>query len=177
MAYQDVTPGKDTPNEVNVIIEIQKGGGQNKYEFDKNTGRLTLDRVNGTTATYPADYGYIPGTLCEDGDPLDAMLIIDEPVVHGAIVPARPIGVLYMVDDGEADEKIVCVPAEDISKDHIKEIENYDPNFKKRVEHFYKNYKAWKNNWQGTPVEYKGWGDAEEAKKVITESIERAKSS
>lgn len=175
MAHQDVTSGKNPPDEVNIIIEIQRGGGQNKYEMDKDTGRLTLDRVNGTTATYPADYGYIPGTLCDDGDPLDTLLIIDEQVVHGAVVPARPIGVLYMIDDNEGDEKLVCVPSDDISKDHIKEIDDYDPQFKKRVEHFYKSYKAWKNNWQGTPVEYKGWGDAEEARKVVTESIARAK--
>lgn len=175
MQNEPVTPGDKAPNVVNVIIEIQKGGGQNKYEMDKKTGRLTLDRVNGTTATYPADYGYVPGTMCEDGDPLDVLLIIDEPTVHGAVVAARPIGVLNMVDDGEADEKLICVPAKDISKDYIKEVDDYDPNFKKRVEHFYKNYKAWKNNWQGTPVEYKGWGGAEDAKKVVTESIVRAK--
>lgn len=170
-----VGPGGEAPNVVNVIIEIQRGGGQNKYEFDKGTGKLTLDRVNGTTATYPADYGYVPGTLCEDGDPLDVLLIIDESIVHGAVAPSRPIGVLYMVDDGENDEKLICVPAQDISKDHIKDLEDLDPNFKKRVEHFYKSYKAWKNDWQGTPVEYKGWGGAEDAKKVISESIDRAK--
>jgi len=175
MSFSPVPTGKDAPDVVNVIIEIQKGGGQNKYEMDKETGRLTLDRVNGTTATYPADYGYIPGTLCEDGDPLDVLLIIDEPVVHGAVVPARPIGVLYMIDDGEADEKLVCVADKDISKDHIKEVDDYDPNFKKRAEHFYKSYKAWKNNWQGTPVEYKGWGNAEEARKVVSASITRVK--
>jgi inorganic pyrophosphatase len=173
MSYQDVKAGNNTPNEINVVIEIQKGGGQNKYEMDKDTGVLTLDRVNGTTAGYPADYGYVPATLCEDGDPLDALLIIDESVVHGAVVPCRPIGVLYMIDDGEADEKLVCVPSKDISKDHIKEVEDIDPNFKKRVEHFYKTYKAWKNNWQGTSVEYKGWGNADDAKKVIEESIDR----
>ncbi len=173
MAYQEVSTGTNPPEEINVIIEIQKGGGQNKYEFDKDTGRLTLDRVNGTTATYPADYGYVPGTLCEDGDPLDALLVIDESVVHGAVVPARAVGVLHMIDDGEGDEKLICVPAKDISKDHIKEVDDIDPNFKKRVEHFYKEYKAWKNNWQGTPVEYKGWGDAQEAKKIIDESIKR----
>jgi len=176
MQYEPVTPGDKAPEVVNVIIEIQQGGGQNKYEFDKKTGRLTLDRVNGTTATYPADYGYIPGTQCEDGDPLDSLLIIDEPVVHGAVVPARPIGVLYMIDDGEGDEKLICVPADDISKDYVKEVDDIDPNFKKRVEHFYKSYKAWKNNWQGTPVEYKGWGDAEAAKTIIAESIARYKS-
>ena len=174
MAYQDVTTGANPPDDVNLIIEIQRGGGQNKYEFDKTTGRLTLDRVNGTTARYPADYGYIPGTLCEDGDPLDGLLIIDEPVAHGAVVPARAVGVLYMVDDGENDEKVICVPRDDISKDHIKNLGDIEPNFQKRVEQFYLHYKDWKNNWQGVKVEFKGWGGAEDAKKVITESIGRA---
>lgn len=176
MAYQDVTTGKNPPDEINLIIEIQKGGGKNKYEFDKSTGRLTLDRVNGTTSTYPADYGYVPGTLCEDGDPLDALLLIDEPVVHGAVVPARPIGVLYMIDDGEGDEKLICVPTDDISSDPIKELSDIDPNFQKRVEQFYTHYKDWKNDWQGVKVEFKGWGDSAAAKKVIQDSIARAQS-
>jgi inorganic pyrophosphatase len=177
MPYQDVNSGSNPPDEVNLIIEIQRGGGRNKYEFDKDTGRLTLDRVNGTTATYPADYGYVPGTLCEDGDPLDGLLLIDEPVVHGAVVPVRPIGVLYMVDDGEKDEKLVCVPSNDISKDHLHDLSDLSDkgeNFKKAVEHFYRHYKDWKNGWQGVRVEFNGWGGASEAKKVIQESISRA---
>lgn len=173
MPYQDVTPGDNAPEEVNLIIEIQKGGGRNKYEYDKDTGRLTLDRVNATTLGYPADYGYIPGTLCEDGDPLDALLIIDESVPHGAVVPARPIGVLYMVDDNEGDEKLICVPADDVSKKHIKDLSDLEPNFTKRVEHFYTHYKDWKNDWQGVDVSFNGWGDAAKAKQVVTESIER----
>jgi inorganic pyrophosphatase len=179
MPYQEVSTGSKPPEEVNLIIEIQRGGGRNKYEFDKDTGRLTLDRVNGTTATYPADYGYVPGTLCEDGDPLDGLLLIDEPVVHGAVVPVRPIGVLYMVDDGEKDEKLVCVPANDISKDHLHDLSDLSDkgeNFKKVVEHFYRHYKDWKNGWQGVQIEFKGWGGAEDAKKVIEESISRASS-
>jgi inorganic pyrophosphatase len=179
MAYQDVPTGRNVPNEINVIVEIQRGGGRNKYEFDKDTGRLTLDRVNGTTATYPADYGYVPGTLCEDGDPLDALLLIDEPVVHGAVVPARPIGVLYMIDDGEGDEKLICVPAHDISKTHLHELTDLSDQavtFKKQVEQFYTHYKDWKNNWTGVKVEFKGWGGAEDAKKVIADSIARAQS-
>lgn len=179
MAYQDVSPGDNVPNEVNLIIEIQKGGGRNKYEFDKNTGRLTLDRVNGTTATYPTDYGYIPGTLCDDGDPLDALLLIDEAVVHGAVVPARPIGVLYMIDDGEGDEKLICVPRDDISKNHLQDLSDLSDkgeNFKKVVEQFYSHYKDWKNNWQGVKVEFRGWGGAEEARKVVSDSIARAQS-
>lgn len=178
MTHQPVGPGADAPNTVNLIIEIQRGGGRNKYEFNKDTGRLTLDRVNGTTATYPADYGYIPGTLCEDGDPLDALLLIDEPVVHGAVVPARPIGVLYMIDEGEGDEKLICVPTNDISKDHLKDISDMSDrgeNFKKVVEQFYRHYKDWKNGWQGVQVEFKGWGGAAEAQKVVSESIARTR--
>jgi len=177
MAYSDVSAGEKAPDVVNIIVEIQKGGGRNKYEFDKDTGRLTLDRVNATTAGYPADYGYIPDTLCDDGDPLDALLIIDESVPHGAVVPARPIGVLYMVDDGEGDEKLICVPAKDISKDHIKDLNDLEPNFQKRVEQFYTHYKDWKNDWTGVDVKFNGWGDAAAAKKVVLESIENAKKS
>jgi inorganic pyrophosphatase len=177
MAYQDVATGDNPPEEVNIIIEIQRGGGRNKYEVDKKTGLLTLDRVNGTTGTYPADYGYIPGTLCEDGDPLDALLLIDEPVVHGAVVPARPIGVLYMIDDGEGDEKLICVPRDDISKKHIHDLGDLSDkgaNFKKVVEQFYTHYKDWKNDWKGIEVKFNGWGGAAEAKKVITDSVARA---
>jgi inorganic pyrophosphatase len=177
MTYQPVSTGASPPDEINLIIEIQRGGGRNKYEFDKDTGRLTLDRVNGTTATYPTDYGYVPGTLCEDGDPLDGLLLIDEPVVHGTVVPVRPIGVLYMVDDGENDEKLICVPKDDISKSHLHDLSDMSDkgeNLKKVVEHFYKHYKDWKNNWQGVPIEFKGWGGAEEAKKVVQDSIARA---
>jgi inorganic pyrophosphatase len=176
MAYQDVPTGDNPPEQINLVIEIQRGGGQNKYEVDKKTGLLTLDRVNGTTGTYPADYGYVPGTLCDDGDPLDALLIIDESVVHGAVVPARPVGVLYMIDDGEGDEKLICVPRDDISKDYIKDLSDLEPNFQKKVEQFYRHYKDWKKDWQGISVEFKGWGGAQEAQKVINESIERAKS-
>jgi inorganic pyrophosphatase len=174
MNYEPVSAGEKVPEIVNVIIEIQKGGGRNKYEFDKKTGRLTLDRINGTTLGYPADYGYIPATLCEDGDPLDALLIIDESIVHGTVVPARPIGVLYMEDEGEGDEKLICVPAKDISKDHINELDDLGENFKKRVEHFYSHYKDWKNNWQGVQVKFNGWGDKAAAQKIVTESIQRA---
>jgi inorganic pyrophosphatase len=179
MDDKSVGPGDKAPDVVNLIVEIQRGGGRNKYEFDKKTGRLTLDRVNGTTATYPADYGYVPGTLCDDGDPLDGLLLIDEPVVHGAVVPARAIGVLYMVDEGEGDEKLICVPRDDISKNHLHELSDLSDggeNFKKVVEHFYTHYKDWKNNWQGVKVEFKGWGNSAEARKVVQDSIARAKS-
>lgn len=172
--HKDVSYGDKAPEVVNVLIEIQKGKGQNKYEMDKKTGRITLDRVNATTLTYPADYGYIPETLCEDGDPLDALLIINESVPMGVVVPARPIGVLYMVDDGEKDEKLICVPADDVTQRHIKEIKDLSSDFKIVVEHFYSHYKDWKNDWSGVKMKFNGWGDSKTAKKVIEQSIKLA---
>lgn len=168
----DISYGKNAPEVVNVVIEIQRGS-VNKYEVDKESGRLVLDRVNGTTLGYPADYGYVPDTLCDDGDPLDALLVIFESVPPGVVVPARAIGVLKMIDDGEGDEKLICVPADDVTKSHITSVEDLGANFKPMVEHFYMHYKDWKNDWKGSPVSFDGWGDANEAKQVIAQSIER----
>ena len=170
---KDLSYGDDAPKTINVVIEIRKGE-RNKYEFDKETGRLFLDRVNGTTLGYPTDYGYVPNTLCEDGDPLDALLLIDESVPHGTVVPSRPIGVLYFEDDGEMDEKLIVVPADDVSKDHITDLADLGENFKKVIEHFYSHYKDWKKGWKGVDGKLHGWGDAAAAEKVITDSIERA---
>jgi inorganic pyrophosphatase len=169
----DVSYGDETPAVVNVIIEIRKGD-KNKYEFDKETGRLFLDRVNGTMLGYPADYGYVPDTLCDDGDPLDALVIIDESLPYGVVVPSRVIGVLYFEDDGEMDEKLICVPRDDVSKDHIKSLDDLGENFKKVIEHFYTHYKDWKKNWSGVDGKLKGWGGVPEAQKVVTDSIARA---
>ena len=173
MAYQEVTAGENAPGVINVIIEMIRGS-RNKFEMDKKTGLLTLDRVNGTRLSTPADYGYIPATLCEDGDPLDVMIVMDESPAHGSVVPVRPIGVLFFKDEGENDEKIIGVPAKDVSKDHILEVDDLGENFKKVVVHYYSHYKDWKNDWSGVKAEFKGWGDAAEAKKVIQESIARA---
>ena len=166
--------GNDAPEVVNVLIEIRRGQGKNKYEFDKESGMIVLDRVNATQMTYPADYGFIPNTLCDDGDPLDALLVIDESVPQGVVVPSRPIGVFYMIDDGEGDEKLVCVAADDVTMSHVKEIDDLGPQFKKQVEHFYTHYKDWKKDWTGVKFEHKGWGDAAAAKKVIETSIASA---
>ena len=170
---QELDYGDKVPETVNVLIEIPRGTRRNKYEMDKKTGRIFLDRVNGAHFYYPYDYGYVPNTLCEDGDPLDALIIIDEPLFPGVVVPARPIGVFYMIDDGEADEKLICVPVDDISKKHIKNVADLGEDFQKALEHYYRHVKDWKNDWQGVAFDDKGWGDADAAKKVITESIER----
>lgn len=171
--HTHIGPGANAPEEINVIIEIQKGS-RNKYEMDKETGMITLDRVNPLALGYPADYGYVPETLCDDGDPLDALLIIDESVPSGIVVPARAIGVLNMVDDNEGDEKLICVAADDITKSHIQSVEDLGPEFKKIIEHFYTNYKDWKKDWAGVPVAFNGWGDAAAAREVIKNSIEAA---
>ena len=170
----DISYGNDAPATVNIVIEIKKGE-RNKFEFDKQSGRLVLDRVNGTLLGYPADYGFIPDTLCEDGDPLDALLIIDDSVPHGAVVPARPVGILLFEDEGEMDEKLICVPADDISKNHIKDLADLGENFKKVIEHFYSHYKDWKNDWQGVEGKLKGWGGADAAKTAINNAIALAK--
>jgi inorganic pyrophosphatase len=169
----DLSYGEGAPEVVNVVIEIRKGE-RNKYEVDKETGRLMLDRVNATTLGYPADYGYVPNTLCEDGDPLDALLLIDESVPHGVVVPARAIGVLRMVDDGEGDEKLICVANDDVTKSHLKDLSDLGPEFPKTIEHFYSHYKDWKKDWKGTPVSFNGWGNASDAREVIETSIKRA---
>jgi inorganic pyrophosphatase len=167
-------PGANTPDEINVIIEIQRGS-RNKYEMDKESGMIILDRVNATMLGYPADYGYVPETLCEDGDPLDALVVIDESVPAGLVVPSRAIGVLYMVDGGEKDEKLICVPINDITKSHVREVEDLGVEFKNIVEHYYARYKDWKNDWKGAEVAFDGWGNAAEAREVIKKSIEAAK--
>lgn len=172
----ELTAGSQTPDIINVVIEIRRGE-RNKYEFDKETGYLTLDRVNATMLGYPADYGYVPATLCEDGDPLDALLIIDESVPHGVVVPSRPVGVLRMVDGGESDEKLICVASEDITKSHIKDLADLGPDFPHIVQHYYSHYKDWKNDWQGAEVGFNGWGNAADAKRVVTEAIERYETS
>jgi inorganic pyrophosphatase len=166
----ELSAGAAVPDVVNVVIEIRRGE-RNKYEMDKDTGYLTLDRVNATMLGYPADYGYVPMTLCEDGDPLDALLVIDESVPHGVAVPSRPVGVLRMVDGGESDEKLICVAADDITKAHIKDLADLGPEFPRIVEHYYAHYKDWKKDWQGADVSFNGWGDAAAAKAVVEDSV------
>lgn len=165
--------GDNAPDTVNLVIEIKKGE-RNKYELDKASGMLILDRVNATMLGYPTDYGYVPDTLCDDGDPLDGLLVIDESVPHGVVVPARPVGVLKMIDDGEGDEKVIFVAKDDVTKSYIQELSDLGPEFTRIVEHFYSHYKDWKKDWKGSQVSFDGWGDSAEAKRIITESIERA---
>ncbi|MBI2798581.1 inorganic diphosphatase [Candidatus Saccharibacteria bacterium] len=162
MSLNDVKIGGAAPKEVNVIIEIPRGSG-NKYELDKDTGAIFLDRVQPTNLKQPYDYGYIPQTLGDDNDPLDALIVIDEPLYPGVVIPSRVVGVLYMVDSDEQDEKIVCVAADDMHYEHVVELKDLGKHFKDKVAHYFEHYK----DLQHKKVEISGWGERDEALEII----------
>ncbi|MGI8948595.1 MAG: inorganic diphosphatase [Ornithinimicrobium sp.] len=153
-----------------VTIEIPQGS-RNKYEVDHATGRIRLDRMLFTSTRYPADYGYIEDTLGEDGDPLDAMVLLDEPTWPGCLVAARPIGVFHMRDEAGGDAKVICVPADDPRKGHIRELDHVSDHFRLEIQHFFEVYKALEPD---KTVEASHWGDRAEAEQCYTEAVERA---
>ncbi len=158
--------------EFDVTIEIPRGT-RNKYEVDHETGRIRLDRILFTAMHYPADYGYIEDTLAEDGDPLDALLLIDEPTFPGCVVRARAIGVFRMVDEAGGDDKILCIPAGDPRQDHVTDIKDVSDFTLKEMSHFFETYKALE---PGKSVEEGShWVDAAAAQKTVEEALERAK--
>ncbi len=157
--------------EFEVTIEIPKGQ-RNKYEVDHETGRVKLDRYLYTAFGYPADYGYIENTLGEDGDPLDAMVLLPESVFPGVIVEARPVGMFKMVDEAGGDDKVLCVPADDPRWDRIQDIADVDKFDLDAIEHFFVHYKDLEPNKH---VEGSSWVGRAEAEKVIGEAFERLK--
>ncbi|MFQ5509213.1 MAG: inorganic diphosphatase [Leptospirillia bacterium] len=168
MGLDNLPPGDDELSYVNAIIEICTGSN-NKYEYDKDLGVFKLDRVLYSAVHYPTEYGYINGTLGEDGDPLDAMVATSWPTFPGCVIEARPVGLLYMVDGGDNDEKILCVPTEDPRFADVTDMSGIKPHILKEIEHFFQVYKDLENK----KVDTKGWGDAKAARKVIRESIAR----
>ena len=152
-----------------VTIEIPKGQ-RNKYEVDHKTGRLRLDRHLYTPMGYPADYGFIEDTLGEDGDPLDAMVLLPESVHPGVIVEARPVGMFKMVDDAGGDDKVICVPAGDHRWDHIKDLADVPNHELESIKHFFMHYKDLE---PGKWVKIIRWGDSAEAKRLIQEGVAR----
>lgn len=163
----DITAGDEAPEIVNVIIEINKGS-KNKYEIDKKTGLIKLDRAMYTSQDYPFDYGFIPQTHWYDGDAVDVILLTTNPLLPGILVEARPVGVIRMVDDGDRDEKVIAVPVEDMRFNHITKLEDLNPHFLKEAEHFFTTYKKLKNK----EVSINGIEGAEAAKAVIAEGME-----
>lgn len=156
-----------------VTIEIPKGQ-RNKYEVDHETGRVRLDRYLYTSMAYPADYGFIEDTLGEDGDPLDAMVLLPEPLFPGVLVQARPVAMFQMTDEAGGDDKVLCVPAGDSRWDHIKDIDDVPPFELDVIKHFFSQYKALE---PGKFVETAHWVGRAEAEAEVQRSIERFKSS
>jgi inorganic pyrophosphatase len=166
--WHDVPLGDDAPNEINVIIEIPKGSA-NKYEIDKDTGLIKLDRANYSSAPYPFDYGFAPQTLWEDGDPLDVVVLTTFPLHPGILVAVRPVAVIDMVDSGESDYKIIAVPVEDKRWEDVQDLSDINKHSLKEFQHFFETYKALKG--KPAPVEIKGIYDKAAALEAVKKSV------
>jgi len=174
MRIDAISIGKNPPEEVNVLIEVAIGGEPIKYEMDKEAGTLFVDRFLYTPMRYPGNYGFIPHTLSEDGDPCDVLVANTRPLVPGSYIAVRPIGVMLMEDEAGGDEKILAVPVPKLTK-RYENVHNYTDLPKitlDQIQHFFEHYKDLE---PGKWVKLKGWGDAAMAKKLIVEGIERAK--
>jgi inorganic pyrophosphatase len=174
MNIEGIPIGNTPPDDVNVIIEVGVGGEPIKYEMNKAAGTLFVDRFLYTPMRYPGNYGFIPHTLSDDGDPLDVLVANTRPIIAGAVVNARPIGVLKMDDDGGGDEKIIAVPSPSLTKRYL-HVHNYTdlPQITlEQIQFFFEHYKDLE---PGKWVKLSGWGDAVEARHFITEAIARAK--
>lgn len=155
-------PAQPQPGLLNVLIEIP-AGSKNKYEFDKKMNAMILDRVLSSAVQYPYDYGFVPNTLADDGDPLDGMVIIDQPTFPGCVIAARPIGMLEMIDGGDRDEKILCVPAEDPRFAEVNSLENIAPHRLDEIAEFFRTYK----NLEKKVTEILGWKQGSEVLSLI----------
>ncbi|MDE3127360.1 MAG: inorganic diphosphatase [Gemmatimonadota bacterium] len=164
--WRDLPPGPHPPEQVTAVIEIPQGS-RNKYELDKPTGLIKLDRVLYSAVHYPAEYGFIPRTLHDDGDPMDILVLLKEETFPGCIIDARPIGVLHMLDRGEPDDKILAVPMHDPYSEEYFDIADLPQHLLKEVAQFFVSYKE----LEGKKVEIVGWGKAVEAMELITRSI------
>jgi inorganic pyrophosphatase len=173
MRIDAIPTGNDTPADINVIVEVSVGGEPIKYEMDKAAGTLFVDRFLYTPMRYPGNYGFVPHTLSEDGDPIDVLICNTRPVVPGAVMNCRPVGVLVMEDDGGKDEKVIAVPSESVSRRYSNIVHYTDlPDITlQQVQHFFEHYKDLE---PGKWVKIGGWGDADMAKQMIREAIDRA---
>ena len=174
MRIDAIPIGKDPPNDVNVIVEVPIGGEPIKYEMDKAAGTLFVDRFLHTPMRYPGNYGFVPHTLSEDGDPIDVLVANTRPIVPGAVLNVRPVGVMKMEDDGGGDEKIIAVPSDKLTQRslHVRNYTDLPRITIEQIQHFFEHYKDLE---PGKWVKFIGWGDADEARRLIREAIERAK--
>ena len=173
MDISKISLGKNPPEDINVIIEIPQNADPVKYEVDKESGAVFVDRFVHTPMFYPVNYGFLPHSLSEDGDPVDVMVLTPFPVVVGSVLRARPIGVLLMEDESGKDEKILAVPHSKLHPyyDNVNDVKDLPPIQAQQIEHFFTHYKDLeKGKW----VKVTGWADAAEARRLILEGIARA---
>ncbi|MEM6413921.1 MAG: inorganic diphosphatase [Pseudomonadota bacterium] len=176
MRIDAIAIGDKPPEDINVIIEVPLGGQPIKYEMDKAAGALVVDRFLYTPMAYPGNYGFVPHTLSDDGDPIDVLICNTRPLLPGCIMNARPIGVMMMEDNSGLDEKIIAVPSPHLTKfyDRVNEYNDLPEITLQQVGHFFEHYKDLE---PGKWVKLGGWQDSATAKKLISEAIERAQSS
>ncbi|MBD8892146.1 inorganic diphosphatase [Roseibium litorale] len=172
MRIDAVPIGKNPPEDINVIIEVPVGGEPIKYEMDKDAGAMYVDRFLYTPMRYPGNYGFVPHTLCGDGDPIDVVVVNQRPIMPGAIMSCRPIGVLIMEDESGQDEKIIAVPSSKLTRryEDVKDITDLPEITVAQVKHFFEHYKDLES---GKWVKVTGMEDVNSAKKLIVEAIER----
>ncbi len=172
MSLNAVPAGKNLPDEVNVIIEIPAHADPVKYEVDKESGAMFVDRFMATCMHYPTNYGYVPNTLSEDGDPVDVLVITPFPLLTGSVIECRPIGVLNMTDESGKDAKVLAVPVDGLSTIYrdVKEVNDAPELLLKQIEHFFEHYKDLE---PGKWVKVDGWSGAAEAKEEIKASVKR----
>ena len=170
MSIKHIPVGTDVPHDINVLIEIPRNGEAVKYEVDKDSGMIMVDRVLNTAFRYPCNYGFVPHTLCGDGDPVDVCVIMPVPLLPGSIIKCRPVGVLKMTDEGGEDAKIIAVPVNDVSGlyRHVSDVRDVNAETLDKIAHFFEHYKDLeKGKW----VKTEGWGGVEEAKQEILDSV------
>jgi len=173
MRIDAIPVGDNPPHEVNVLIEVPTGGEPIKYEMDKDAGTMFVDRFLYTPMRYPGNYGFIPHTLSDDGDPIDVLVPTQRPIMPGAVMACRPIGVLTMEDEAGMDEKIIAVPTSKLTRryDEVLEVKDLPEITLKQISHFFEHYKDLEDDkW----VKIQGWGDAAKAREMIEEAIGRA---
>ena len=172
MSYNKIPPGKHLPDDINVVIEIPANHSPIKYEVDKDSDAIFVDRFVATPMFYPANYGYIPQTLSEDGDPLDVLVVTPYPVMPGSVVRSRSIGILNMSDESGVDAKLLAVPNTKLTKlyDHVQEISDLPELLIQQIQHYFEHYKTLES---GKWVKVKGWGDAAASHLEINASRDR----
>ncbi|MEO4001140.1 inorganic diphosphatase [Mesorhizobium sp. CAU 1732] len=174
MRIDAISIGNNPPEDVNVIIEVPVGGQPIKYEMDKEAGMLVVDRFLYTPMTYPGNYGFVPHTLSDDGDPIDVLVCNTRQLIPGCLINVRPIGVLVMEDNAGMDEKIIAVPSPHLTRryENVHEYSDLPEITLKQIEHFFEHYKDLE---PGKWVKIGDWRNAEAARSMIVEAIERAK--